>query len=142
MRCDPAVRSGGAAARRWIAESGNPAVRHRAGVAWRRSRIPARWHLCRPQTVELYYVRCGDGWELTGRCWCACGAVTDTSGTWRDRNKRRGGRHARHKVPVGWGGEGVARVGPRRTAAPGPRAPLGWPLSALHSPLHAWRAAA
>jgi hypothetical protein len=134
-RVPAASRRGGASARRWLAEAGNRAVRHRGGVPWYRSRLPARWHFCRPQSVELRHVRTLDGrWALFARCWCACGAVTDYEGRWQGRNSRRHVRR-QHGDPVGSCDTDAARFGRRRTAASGLRAPHGWPPSAFHPSL-------
>jgi hypothetical protein len=70
---------------RWMREPGAPDLRHRGGIPWDAAPIPHRWHACRPQTVQLY----GEHGVLTGTCRCACGAVTDRTGTWRFRNTRR-----------------------------------------------------
>ncbi len=76
---------------RWTREPGNPDVRHRGGVPWDVVPIPYRWHVCRPQTVQLHRER----GVLDGTYHCACGAVTDRTGAWRDRNSRR------HRDPAG-----------------------------------------
>jgi hypothetical protein len=60
-------------------------------VPWDVVPIPYRWHVCRPQTVQLHRER----GVLDGTYHCACGAVTDRTGAWRDRNSRR------HRDPAG-----------------------------------------
>ncbi len=70
---------------RWLRQSGAPHVRNRNGVPWHLAPIPRCWHACRPQTIELYR----DGPVLNATLHCACGAVTDSTGRWRDRNSRR-----------------------------------------------------
>lgn len=108
--------------RRWVAEVGNPSVRHRGGVPWHRCRMPARWHFCTPQSVELREVRTLDGrrWVRDAQCWCACGAMTDPEGRWQGRNGRRRARK-QGRDPVDSGGEDAARIGRRRAAATSPR---------------------
>ena len=76
---------------RWTREPGNPDVRHRGGVPWDVVPIPYRWHVCRPQTVQLHRER----GVLDGTYHCACGAVTDRTGAWCHRNSRR------HRDPAG-----------------------------------------
>lgn len=69
----------------WVRQANDPGTRHRGGLPWDLAPIPPRWHTCRSQTVELYRE---DG-VLTGTFRCACGAVTDRTGVWHDRNTRR-----------------------------------------------------
>lgn len=86
------------AGRTWLPNVEDTTIRHRHGVPWWAARVPYRWHACRPQTVHLY----SDGGVLTSTCYCACGAVSDHTGRWHGRNRRRSARStdSRHHAPT------------------------------------------